>query len=135
MAYYEVEVDVLREEEVKRICSRQVVPGDIVFFKNPMKIPFDCILLEGSCLVNECSLTGESTPVSKKQEELNESGFKRNYLYDGTYLIQAEINKKIDKFEMYRTNHGLPSYVARTNFTRMKGQLIRTICYPDERRN
>ena len=71
MAYYEVELDVLRGGEVRPICSREVVPGDIVFFKSPMKIPFDCILLEGSCLVNESSLTGELIPVPKKQEDLN----------------------------------------------------------------
>ena len=34
------------------LSSKDVVPGDIVFFKKAMKIPFDCILVEGSCLVN-----------------------------------------------------------------------------------
>ena len=52
MAYYETDVDVLREDKVVRLSSKDVVPGDIVFFKKAMKIPFDCILVEGSCLVN-----------------------------------------------------------------------------------
>jgi P-type E1-E2 ATPase len=34
------------------------VPGDIVFLKEPIKIPFDGVLLEGSVLINECALTG-----------------------------------------------------------------------------
>ena len=70
MAYYETNINVLREGRVQEITSKDVVPGDIAFFKNSMKIPFDCILLEGSCLVNECALTGESVPVAKKEEDL-----------------------------------------------------------------
>ena len=71
------------------LSSKDVVPGDIVFFKKAMKIPFDCILVEGSCLVNESALTGESVPVAKKQDDIKGGKFKSNYLYDGTYLIQV----------------------------------------------
>lgn len=52
LAYYEVELEALREGKVRRMASREIVPGDIVFFKQEMKVPFDCVLLEGSCLVN-----------------------------------------------------------------------------------
>lgn len=52
MAYYEVELDALREGRIQRISSREAVPGDIVFFKHEIKVPFDCVLLEGACLVN-----------------------------------------------------------------------------------
>jgi magnesium-transporting ATPase (P-type) len=37
---------------MKKGSSRYVVPGDIVFIKDPMKIPFDGILLQGSVLAN-----------------------------------------------------------------------------------
>ena len=47
-----MELHALREGEVVKLSSRDVLPGDIVFFKNEIKIPFDCILIEGSCLVN-----------------------------------------------------------------------------------
>ena len=40
MAYYEIEVNVLRNGSVSRISSFEVVPGDIVFLKDPIKIPF-----------------------------------------------------------------------------------------------
>jgi P-type E1-E2 ATPase len=46
------------------------VPGDIVFLKNQIKIPFDGIILEGDALINECALTGESVPVLKKPEKI-----------------------------------------------------------------
>ena len=48
--------------------------------------------------MNECALTGESVPVAKKQEDM-QSGFKSNYLYDGTFLIQAETKRRITLFE------------------------------------
>jgi len=69
MAYYETEVNVLRSDAVVKISSKYVVPGDIVFLNSPIKIPFDAVILEGSALINECALTGESVPIVKKAEE------------------------------------------------------------------
>ena len=40
MAYYEITVRVLRSGVVKDISSIDVVPGDVVFLKDPVKIPF-----------------------------------------------------------------------------------------------
>lgn len=48
----------LRGGEVVDISSTQLVPGDIVFLKKQIKIPFDAIILEGEALINECALTG-----------------------------------------------------------------------------
>lgn len=52
MAYYDVPVNVLRETSVVQISSVDVVPGDIVFLKDPIKIPFEGVILEGSALIN-----------------------------------------------------------------------------------
>lgn len=52
MAYHEVEVNVLRGSQVVRMSSKDIVPSDIVFLKEPVKIPFDAIVLEGSGLLN-----------------------------------------------------------------------------------
>ena len=40
MAYYEVHVNVLRNGEVLEVISPDIVPGDIVFLKESIKIPF-----------------------------------------------------------------------------------------------
>ena len=40
------------------LSSDEIVPGDIVFINQPMKIPFDGFLLGGELLVNESALTG-----------------------------------------------------------------------------
>lgn len=55
---------------VNKISSFDVVPGDIVFLKDPIKIPFEGIIIEGSALINECALTGESVPVVKKADRM-----------------------------------------------------------------
>lgn len=52
MAYYDIPVNVLRENNVLQISSVDVVPGDIVFLKDPIKLPFEGIILEGSALIN-----------------------------------------------------------------------------------
>lgn len=70
MAYYEVNVHALREDKIVEVSSLDLVPGDVVFLKNPIKIPFEGIILEGSALINECALTGESVPVVKKADGL-----------------------------------------------------------------
>lgn len=66
MAYFETEVNILRDGVIKKGSSKYVVPGDIVFVKDSMKVPFDGLLLHGNALSNECSITGESVPVLKK---------------------------------------------------------------------
>ncbi len=40
MAYYDIPVNVLREDKVLNISSVDIVPGDIVFLKEQIKIPF-----------------------------------------------------------------------------------------------
>ena len=73
MAYHEENVNVLRAAEVIQVSSKELVPGDIVFLKNQIKIPFDGVLLECEALINECALTGESVPVLKKPEPLTKA--------------------------------------------------------------
>jgi cation-transporting ATPase 13A3/4/5 len=47
--------------------SRELVPGDIVEIPEVCVLPCDIVLLSGSCIVNECMLTGESIPVIKNE--------------------------------------------------------------------
>jgi len=52
MAYYDIPLNVLRGTNVVQISSVDVVPGDIVFLKDPIKLPFEGVILEGSALIN-----------------------------------------------------------------------------------
>lgn len=138
MAYYSVPLNVLRQGRVETISSLDVVPGDIVFLKDPIKIPFEGIILEGSALINECALTGESVPVVKKAdsfERMANSSLpidKSAFVFEGTTIIQVNDKKKMAKFESFREEYGVPVCVVRTNFVTTKGQLIRIILFPKE---
>lgn len=108
MAYYEVKVDALRNGEVVEVSSLDLVPGDIVFLKKPIKIPFEGIILEGSALINECALTGESVPIVKKADVIEnyrnptQKIDKSAYVFEGTTIIQVNSKKKMAQFESTR---------------------------------
>jgi len=61
----------LKEEEEENddagvaAASDEIVIGDVLLLKAPMKLPCDCVLIEGQALLNEVSLTGESLPAHK----------------------------------------------------------------------
>jgi P-type E1-E2 ATPase len=59
-------MDVLRGRDVLKVSSIELVPGDLVFIRKSIKLPFDGVLLGGSVLMNESALTGESVPIVKK---------------------------------------------------------------------
>ena len=42
-----------------------LIPGDIVEITQNLEIPADMILIDGTCVINETMLTGETTPVIK----------------------------------------------------------------------
>ncbi|MEM4417677.1 MAG: HAD-IC family P-type ATPase, partial [Nitrososphaerota archaeon] len=64
---------VVRDGVEKEIAVKDLVPGDIVILSTGSKIPADLRLIESVNLqVNEATLTGESTPVSKIVEPLAE---------------------------------------------------------------
>lgn len=82
-------VMVLRDGRKTEISSSDLVPGDIAFIHEGVKIPADGFVLESSGLsVDESSLTGESGPVWKAIE---------NYCYQGTLVLQGTGTIKIDK--------------------------------------
>src|SRR3989338_4002564 len=59
-------VRVIRDAKEQEIDSRFLVPGDIFFIEEGLKIPADAEILEEKNLeVNEAPLTGESLPVIK----------------------------------------------------------------------
>ena len=49
------------------LSSLDLVPGDFVLFPTTggYTVECDAVLVEGSCVVNESMLTGESIPVTK----------------------------------------------------------------------
>ncbi|CAD7959303.1 unnamed protein product [Amoebophrya sp. A120] len=115
-------------------------------------VPCDCVIIKGSAVVNEASLTGESVPQMKDelpptvediQEQFEMHGAdKVHTLYSGTTLIQAtnssnaDVVKK-DAHDMYSDinappDHGIVCYVLRTGFSSSQGELMRMIEFSQE---
>jgi Ca2+-transporting ATPase len=81
---------VLRKGKEMVIPAKEVVPGDILLLEAGDRVPADARLLEVVDIkVNEASLTGESTPVDKSIEVLDEKtpvSDRKNMVFMGTYL-------------------------------------------------
>ena len=85
---------VVRGGEVRRLPSRELVPGDILVLEGGDKIPADLRFIDVSgAHVDESSLTGESVPVPKSIQALAGEnlvpGDQRNMGFSGTFLTQG----------------------------------------------
>lgn len=84
---------VRRDGKTQEVDAAELVPGDIVVLEAGQKIPGDIRVLEVSELqVNEASLTGESLPVSKKDEVFSQDlslGDQKNMLFAGTFITNG----------------------------------------------
>ena len=70
-------VYVKREKRWIQIQSDELLPGDVVSIvrtKEDQGVPCDLVIADGSCIVNEAMLSGESTPLLKVR---NVMGIKR----------------------------------------------------------
>lgn len=84
---------VRRGGKLQEISAEELVPGDIVVLESGDAIAADLRLIEASGLqVNESSLTGESVPVGKTLEPLEEDvplAERNDMLYKGTALTRG----------------------------------------------
>jgi cation-transporting ATPase 13A2 len=92
----------------KSINSLDLVPGDLIEIPDNLIMPCDLIVLNGTCIMNECMLTGESIPVIKNALPYNNLIFnpnednKSSVLYAGTLCLETRLiffrRDKINKF-------------------------------------
>eukprot|EP00759_Apiculatamorpha_spiralis_P018786 PhF_6_TR25127/c0_g1_i3/m.34568/K01537/E3.6.3.8; Ca2+-transporting ATPase len=75
-------VKVCRDGVTKRVCSTDLVVGDIVLFQRGDAVPADCVGLSsiGSMVLDECCMTGETYPT-----HIDEGGF----MAQGTNVING----------------------------------------------
>lgn len=84
-------VKVIRNGEMREICSREVMLGDIMVLSAGVDVPADGRILEASQLtVDESELTGESMPVRKTAEAFESQDValadRLNMVYTGTLV-------------------------------------------------
>jgi P-type Ca2+ transporter type 2C len=81
---------VLRNNELARIPSEDLVPGDIILLEEGDKVPADARLFElKNFRTQEASLTGESLPREKSLENLSKKtdlGDRTNMVFMGTFV-------------------------------------------------
>lgn len=95
-------ITVLRDGLEKIINSTDLVPGDIMFVAEGLKIPADGFVLKASTLlVDESSLTGESVGVWKisreEADQENTDYWRTDYCYAGTLVTQGTATVLVDK--------------------------------------
>jgi Ca2+-transporting ATPase len=82
---------VLRDGKEVKVQTGELVPGDIILLYTGSKIPADSRLLESFNLkIDEASLTGESSPVTKDVTALPEEtpiSDRRNMVFTGTIVV------------------------------------------------
>ena len=65
---------VLKNNSLKNVKASEILKNDILLVKPSERFPADGILLEGNTSVDESLLTGESIPVSKKENDMIHAG-------------------------------------------------------------
>ncbi|XP_069831157.1 probable cation-transporting ATPase 13A4 isoform X2 [Dendropsophus ebraccatus] len=114
-----------RNGDYSQVESRYLVPGDVIVLTGKgFFMSCDAILINGTCVVNEGMLTGESIPVTKTQlphlddtmpwKQYSGEDYKRHVLFCGTEVIRAE-----------STAQGpARAVVLRTGFNTTKGDMV-----------
>jgi magnesium-transporting ATPase (P-type) len=86
---------VLRDGEERELPAKELVPGDIVLLKSGDRVPADMrVLLTRNGQVEEAALTGESEPVSKQVDPVEEEvvlGDRKSMLYSSTLVTLGQL--------------------------------------------
>ncbi|XP_034846625.1 probable cation-transporting ATPase 13A5 [Mirounga leonina] len=121
---------IIKGTGLQELESRLLVPGDTLILPGKFSLPCDAILIDGSCVVNEGMLTGESIPVMKtplphvdntiawKSHSLED--YRKHVLFCGTEVIQVKPSGK----------GPVRAVVLQTGYNTAKGDLVRSILYP-----
>ena len=136
MSKYSCDVNIYRKDETgnltpKTMSSVELVPGDL--FEIPedgLAMPCDAILVNGTVIVNESMLTGESTPILKNhmpsvegiEFDTENPNCDKFFLFAGTKVVQKRA----------LPNYKVLGIAYSTGFKTIKGNLIRGILYPKE---
>lgn len=132
-----------------QIQSDKLLPGDLVSAtrtKEDSGVACDMLLVEGTAIVNEAMLSGESTPLLKESIQLRPgeaaidiNGLDKNsFLWGGTKVLQIthgnadEERPKVASGVPSPPDNGAMAIVTKTGFETSQGSLVRTMIYSTE---
>ncbi|CAN3360603.1 endoplasmic reticulum transmembrane helix translocase [Diutina catenulata] len=135
-------VYVYRDSKWKQMQTSELFPGDLMSVtrtSDESALPCDLLLLDGSAIVNEAMLSGESTPLLKESIKLRPSdekfqpeGLDKNaLLHGGTMALQVTPASGSQLPEA--PDHGALAYVCKTGFETTQGSLVRMMIFSSER--
>jgi cation-transporting ATPase 13A1 len=145
---------VYRENRWEEVQSDKLLPGDLVSVgrtKEDSGVACDMLLVEGTAIVNEAMLSGESTPVLKDSVQLRPSDArlepdaldKNSFLYGGTKVLQVSHGTTVEDAPdaVPVSSSGVPpppdkgamAVVLKTGFETSQGSLVRTMIFATER--
>jgi cation-transporting ATPase 13A1 len=144
---------VYRQEAWEEIQSDKLLPGDLVSVgrtKDDSAVACDMLLVEGTAIVNEAMLSGESTPVLKDsiqlrpgEDRIEPEGLDKNaFLHGGTKILQVSHGIVTDDAPdavpvslsgvTAPPDKGAMALVLKTGFETSQGSLVRTMIFATE---
>lgn len=136
-------INVYRDGKWAELQTDALLPNDVVSIVRSTEetaLPCDLILLEGSCIVNEAMLSGESTPLLKESIRLRpakdllelEGVDKNSVLHGGTKVLQVTQDEKLSSATAKTPDHGILAVVTKTGFETSQGSLVRVMLFSSE---
>ncbi len=118
------EVSINRGGKWQKLPSSELVPGDL-FSVSSGVIPCDAVLVCGSCVINESTLTGENVALLKdsiaqrdRDDRLQMDNDRMHILFGGTRVLQQSA--------------GVTAVALRTGFASSQGRVLRTIVFASQ---
>ena len=112
--------NVIRDRQMQRIPSEQLVPGDLIVLAEGDRVSADATVIESAAFsVDESILTGESKPVRKHPLKLKFNGTEasaqssHNDVYTGTTVASGNCKAIVSKTGI-RTKFGMIAQLAQT---------------------
>lgn len=116
--------------------TTSLLPMDLIVVPNNAPCPVDAVLVSGTCVVNEATLTGESTPQLKEAIDalpdvcLDMKKHSRHMLYAGTEILLSSGTAIVPQLG---TRGFALAVVVKTGFETKQGKLLRTILHSQGR--
>lgn len=131
-----------RNGQWKEVQTDELLPNDLVSVvrtKDDSGLPCDLVLVNGTAILNEAMLSGESTPLLKEsiqlrpsEDVLSPTGLDKNsMLYGGTKVLQVTAGTHSQVAPP--PDNGALAVVTRTGFETSQGSLVRTMIFSTER--
>jgi cation-transporting P-type ATPase 13A2 len=115
----------LVDRELREISVEEIVPGDLLVAKPFMEVPCDCAVHEGTLVVDEGFISGESLPVSKK---------KGAEVLGGTKVLKSLGTGKVTQFVNFESGSFAVLRATKTSFSSAKGRAFKAFLSGGKRR-